>query len=390
MEHLGGQQQRQVGDIISGVLVAPQHPRDLVARQRVPRRGREPTPLGRRLRWRPVTENVAVVEQLEDRVELLVSLDGDVLHLPVCLVAALPKMIGTVAAQPQPAQVGADGLSGDAGGEQGTGLVVGIAGPRQRQDSMIREDRPEPISSGEDRAPERVAECRVGDPDHLGAMAVGHHQPARRDIVDEIPRRHRSRRGDGGVAADRDRDGELAVPPAGQFNGRRVRRRGHPPNTGSVLLDIDACTDPCGRADTQPASVDGGTGVEVDRRQRRHVGHLGVCRAVEVAGELDDHRIGAGHRIRLGDGATERCAPYRRRATNPQERRADVFHQQPVGTHRRDVAPVGVAKRRHSAELDESEIGISRPDRQPRPVGGERGADRPVADVWWQVVHASS
>ena len=249
------------------------------------------------------------------------QLDGDVLRLPVCLVAALPKMIGTVAAQPQPAQVGADRLSGDAGGEQGTGLVVGIAGPRQRQDSMIREDRPEPISSGEDCAAERVAECRVGDPDHLGAMAVGHHQPARHDIVDETPRRHRSRRGDGGVAANRDRDGELAVPPAGQFNGRRVRRRGHPPNTGSVLLDIDACTDSCCRADTQPASVDGGTGVEVDRRQRRHVGHLGVCRALEAAGELDDHRIGAGHRIRLGDGATERrravSAPRREPARTP-------------------------------------------------------------------------
>ena len=187
--------------------------------------------------------------------------------------------------------------------------------------------------------------------------------------------RHRSRRGDSGVAADRDRDGEAAVRPASQFEGRRVRRRGHPPNTGSGLLDIDGCTDPCGRADTQAATVNGGAGVEVDRRQRRHVGHLGIRRAVEAAGELDDHRIVAGHSVCLGDCAAGRLAPYRRCAADAQERSVGVFHQQPIGAHRRNVAATGIGERRHSAELDESEVGIRRPERQPRTVVGERRAD---------------
>jgi hypothetical protein len=171
-QDLCGQQIRQGGRIVRRVLLAGEEPELGVDRQCPPGSGDHFAPVASTRRGLgPRPGHLPVVEQLEERVELLVGLERPILDRTIGQVAACPAVRAAVAADPQPAEMlgnhGEGAWLDVPGGEQEECLVVRVAGPGQLEQPVVGEDAALAGSHGECRAAEDVVQHAADPPDRL-------------------------------------------------------------------------------------------------------------------------------------------------------------------------------------------------------------------------------
>ena len=243
-----------------------------------------------------------VVRELDDRVELLVGLESDVLAPAVGVVAPHPAPIRPFASAPEPAEVIRDTLAvtGPVGGQQHQRLPVGVPRPAQRQDPMIGEDRSLAGSNLQRRAAADVGEgssCQAllltraaeggGQVDRacgIGVVAIsivnvrrsssgGQRDPANDRVLLRLP-------GDGcALDHDGERRRKLRRPDADGFPGDVPGRRRSGRMRRVELGDL-----------RERRAVDPATQPQVDRRGRAAMGCCDRPRLTEY------HRTGRRHR----------------------------------------------------------------------------------------------
>ena len=226
-----------------------------------------------------------------------------------------------------------------AAGQRRQRLVVGVACPRQRKDAMVREDHRRPVSAGERRAVERVAHRAGADADQPCARRGRDHEPrSARRLDGSSHRRPVSRCPSAPPSVQATTSSTRSA--SDELQRRRRRGRGRPAGVdlGGSRTSIVAATAGRPVPTQQLRSPCVERRHEVERRQRGDVGHLGVRRAVETAGELDDDAPGFGDVALLDDASTNgRRAVHGGRAVDGEHGQVADLPSAAGTAHRRDV-----------------------------------------------------